>query len=87
MTKSEFDAIKARMLSCLQAPEGASMVMICMRDGQPIHPDELGAENAARFKRCCEATAKAVADRRALVEWIVSEFDVEWFDKEPDHAD
>lgn len=51
------------------------------RDGQPIHPEELGPEDAAAFVAHAEAVALAIKDRLALLEWIEKEFDVEWLPK------
>jgi hypothetical protein len=79
MTKSEFQAIKARTSQALRPPTGAHAVMIiCEKNGRPIHPDTLGPVAGEEFKRYCAAVGQAVLDREALMKFIADGFEIEW---------
>lgn len=80
MTRDEFERIKANAAEAQRGPSRADIVMVCVRKGTSsiIHPDELGPQNAALFKRRCEAIAEANRDRKALLDFIEEGFEIEW---------
>jgi hypothetical protein len=82
MTRSEYEAIKARAATGLTASVGSARITLICVDvfGNPIHPDALGDELAAEFKSRAEAFALAARDRAALVKFIEDGFDIEWTD-------
>lgn len=76
MNANDFNAIKERDAAMVNPPSAARAVIICERNGHPIHPDDLGPESAALFKRYCEALGLAVKDRMDLLK-MIEDFDTE----------
>jgi hypothetical protein len=83
MTRAKYEAIKARAAAGLTGSIGSARITLICVDvfGNPINPDDLGAEAAAEFKARAEAFALAARDRMALVKFIEDGFDIQWPDK------
>lgn len=82
MKREEFEAIKQRALTVVLGPSQANAVLICEKGNRPIHPDELGPEESAQFKRYAEALGLALRDRIALLK-MIEDFELDGYFEEP----
>jgi hypothetical protein len=56
MTAARLAELDALVPGLKARVKGASICMICLSGGEPIHPDSLGADDSLTFKQRCEST-------------------------------